>query len=132
MSIQEQAATPSNRVEQFKAEIGDMKLRDPRASRERMLLMVGVVLMVLGVVLAIVAYFQSSGADAAFNSEGPAEQRDAIVIGIVGASLGIVGAALFLRYSMAQFLRFWLARVIYEQKAQTDRIVEGRAPLDLS
>ena len=132
MSIQEQHVTPSNRVDQFKADIAEMKLRDPRASRERMLLVLGVVLMVLGVVLAVVAYFQSHGASAGFNTEGPAEQRDAIVIGIVGASLGIVGAALFLRYSMAQFLRFWLARVIYEQKAQTDRIVESTSRLDLS
>jgi hypothetical protein len=29
----------------------------------------------------------------------------------------------FLRYSLAMFLRFWLARLIYEQQAQTDRIV---------
>ena len=36
----------------------------------------------------------------------------------------IVGGALFLRYSLAAFLRFWLARFIYEQQAQTDRIVE--------
>ncbi len=30
---------------------------------------------------------------------------------------------MFLRYSLAQFLRFWLARLIYEQQTQTDRIV---------
>jgi hypothetical protein len=35
----------------------------------------------------------------------------------------VAGGALFLRYSLATFLRFWLARLIYEQQAQTDRIV---------
>jgi hypothetical protein len=37
--------------------------------------------------------------------------------------LAVVGGALFLRYSLAGFLRFWLARLTYEQKAQTDRVV---------
>jgi hypothetical protein len=36
-----------------------------------------------------------------------------------------VGGAVFLRYSMAQFLRFWLARLSWEQQAQTDRMVEA-------
>ena len=41
--------------------------------------------------------------------------------GLTGA---IIGGALFLRYSLAAFLRFWLARFIYEQQTQTDRIVD--------
>jgi hypothetical protein len=32
---------------------------------------------------------------------------------------------LFLRYSIAGFLRFWLARLSYEQQAQTDRLIES-------
>jgi hypothetical protein len=35
---------------------------------------------------------------------------------------------MFLRYSIAQFLRFWLARFVYEQQAQTDRVVEAIKP----
>jgi hypothetical protein len=37
-------------------------------------------------------------------------------------------AAVFLRYSLAQFLRFWLARLIYEQQAQTDRVLGSARP----
>jgi len=33
-----------------------------------------------------------------------------------GIGLSIAGAALFLRYSLARFLRFWLLRLIYEQQ----------------
>jgi hypothetical protein len=29
---------------------------------------------------------------------------------------------------VAQFLRFWLARLTYEQQAQTDRLVEAIKP----
>ena len=39
--------------------------------------------------------------------------------------LGTFGLALFLRYSVGAFFRFWLARLIYEQKAQTDRLLEN-------
>jgi hypothetical protein len=113
-------------VARFRADIADMKLRDPKAGRERLWMFIGGALMVIGVALAIVAYFQSSGASAAFNTEGPATQRDAIVIALIGVSVSVVGAAIFLRYSLAQFLRFWLARLIYEQQASTDRIVESR------
>jgi hypothetical protein len=106
----------TERVEQFKAEIADMRLRDPSTGRDAQLLRVGVVGMVAGLVITIAAYFGSHG------STGAAQQ-DYIVVALIGVALSVVGAALFLRYSVAQFLRFWLARLIYEQQAQTDRIV---------
>ena len=45
----------------------------------------------------------------------------------------IAGAALFVRYSLARYLRFWLIRMTYESRANTDRIVDaieraGRGP----
>ena len=107
------------RVEQFKAEIADMKLADPATSRDRLLLRAGVALMVVGVVMAPIAYAVSHG------TTNPLQQRDALVLVVVGLVLAVVGAALFLRYSIAQFLRFWMARLSWEQKAQTDRMVDA-------
>ncbi|HEX5096120.1 MAG TPA: hypothetical protein VFX21_08910 [Acidimicrobiia bacterium] len=115
----------TDRVARFKSDVAEMRLSDPRASRDRIWGIIGGVLMALGIGLAVAAYFQSSGASAAFNTEGPATQRDAIVIALIGVSVTVVGAALFLRFTFAQFLRFWLARLIYEQQAQTDRVVEA-------
>jgi hypothetical protein len=111
-----------DRVEQFKAEIADMKLRDPATSRDRIWLGVGVALMVLGVVLAAISYPMSHG------TTNPLEQTDAVTLGLTGIASAVVGAALFLRFSIASFLRFWLARVIYEQKAQTDRLLDAASP----
>ncbi len=37
----------------------------------------------------------------------------------------IAGAALFVRYSMTRYMRFWLLRMVYEERAQTDRTVEA-------
>ena len=107
------------RVEQFTTEIADMKLPDTSSSRDRTLLRVGVALMAGGVVTGIVAYVIGHG------TTNPLQQRDAIVIAIIGLTVALVGAALFLRYSIAQFLRFWLARLSYEQQSHTDRVVEA-------
>jgi hypothetical protein len=77
--------------------------------------------MVAGVALTIVA------AIVAYSDEGasaPLTQRDWIIRALIGVAITIVGAAVFLRYSMAQFLRFWLARLSYEQHRQTDRLIE--------
>lgn len=96
------------RVEQFTAEIADMKLPDTAASRDRALLRVGVALMAAGVGIGVVAYVIGHG------TTNPLQQRDAIVLALIGLTVAVVGAAVFLRYSLAQFLRFWLARLSWE------------------
>jgi hypothetical protein len=108
----------SDRVQEFKQEIADMKVRDPSTGRDRVWLRTGIALMVIGVAVAIFAYFMSHG------TSNPLEQNDALTIGIAGLAVAVVGSAVFLRYSLAGFLRFWLARFVYEQQAQTDRVVE--------
>lgn len=107
------------RVEQFTSEIADMKLPDTASSRDRTLLRVGVGLMVAGVVIDVIAYVLGHG------TTNPLQQRDAIVIALIGLTVAVVGSALFLRYSIAQFLRFWLARLSYEQQSHTDRVVDA-------
>jgi uncharacterized membrane protein YidH (DUF202 family) len=112
-----------DRVEQFQKEIADMKLRDPATSRDRMWLAAGIALMVVGIALAAIAYPMSHG------TTNPLQQSDAITLALAGIAAAVVGGALFLRFSIAMFLRFWLARVIYEQKAQTDRLLAAADPV---
>ena len=45
--------------------------------------------------------------------------------GLVGLGLAVMGVGLFLRFSLARVLRFWLARMVAEQQLQTDRVVEA-------
>jgi hypothetical protein len=78
--------------------------------------------MIIGVIVAIVGYAQSHTTTNALG------QRDDIIIALIGVAVTVVGSALFLRGSIAGFLRFWLARLIYEQKAQTDRVVDKLNP----
>jgi hypothetical protein len=106
-----------DRVEQFKSEISQMGVADPATGRDRMLLILGAVLLIAGPVVCVAGYLSSH------STSSPLAQNDATVTAIIGLSLTIAGGALFVRYSVAQFLRFWLARLSYEQQAQTDRLI---------
>ena len=114
-----------DRVEQFKNEIAEMGLRDPATGRERALVRLGALLLVAGPVITLIAYIQdtsSSGSGVAL------QQGDDQIVALIGVAVAILGLGLFLRYSIANFLRFWLARLSYEQQAQTDRLIATLAP----
>ena len=106
------------RVEQFKHDIAEMQVKDPAAGRDRLALRGGFALMIIGIIVTIVAYAQSH------NTSNPLAQNDALIIALIGVAATVMGAALFLKGSLSTFFRFWLARLIYEQKAQTDRIID--------
>lgn len=108
------------RIEQFKDEIAAMNIRAPQAENERWLLIGGVVLMVLGIVFIVGGYWGASGSSTILDSIS-----FLISGGVLGLGLVVVGAALFLRYSMTRYLRYWLVRMIYEDQANTDRTVSA-------
>jgi hypothetical protein len=109
----------TERIHEFKAEVAEMRLRDPSTRVDRLLLRLGIVGMVGGIAVAAVAWFMSHG------TTNPLQQRDAIVQAIIGLVLAVVGAALFVKAALAGFLRFWMARLCYEQQAQADRLAEA-------
>jgi hypothetical protein len=107
MTADNQHAT---RSEVFREQIAEMKIPAPSVGRDRALARVGLLLAVVGVVLGIVGYFVSH------NTNNPLTQNDAVTIGLLGIACTIVGSAVFLRYSLSQFLRLWLIRLIHEQR----------------
>jgi hypothetical protein len=119
----------TERVEQFKKEVAGMGIKDPALARDRMLLRLGVAGMIIGVLVTILAYVADRGISAT-NTNNLLEQGDYQIIALIGIAVTVAGAAVFLRYSIAQFLRFWLARLIYEQQAATDRTVDAIAGND--
>ncbi|OAA19675.1 hypothetical protein UG55_108729 [Frankia sp. EI5c] len=110
--------TTDSRADRFVRELGELKIPDPAAGRPRFWVRLGVVLMVVGGVLAITAYATSHG------TRDPLVQRDAITLGLGGITAAVVGAALFLRYSLTGFLRFWMARQSFDLALLGDRLVE--------
>ena len=103
----------TERVQEFKAQIASMGSDEPAPGRERRLLVLSIALMLGGLAVGLLGYAPWR------SSVDQTDQLDAIVIAILGLGITIIGAALFVRCSLTQFLRFWLARVLYEQ--QRDR-----------
>ncbi|MET7769310.1 hypothetical protein [Nocardia sp. NPDC005366] len=105
------------RADRFVQELNALKIPDPAAGRSGLWLRTGVTLMVVGLVVAVLAYFMSHG------TTDPLAQRDAITLALGGVAATVVGSALFLRYSLTNFLRFWLARQSYDLDALGNRVV---------
>jgi hypothetical protein len=105
------------RIEQFKADVAEMRIHDPSSSRDQLVARAALAGMAIGVILPIIGYALSHGTTNAL------QQRDAIVLSLIGVSVAIASSALYLRAALAGFLRFWLLRDIHERRAQTDRLV---------
>lgn len=106
----------ADRIETFKADIEDMKLKSS-SQKERGLQILAVLLMVGGVITSFSAYFSST------HQDDFRDQNELIILAVASLGLILIGAVMFVRYSMAKFLRFWLLRQFYEGQDHIDRIV---------
>ena len=109
-------------VEELHGQVDAMRLRDPATGLDRLLVRLGVAGLVAGPGFGVAARFISHG------TRNPLQQRDAIVVALLGLTVAVVGGALFVKGAVAGFLRFWMARLCYEQQAQADRIAASLAP----
>jgi len=107
------------RADRFIRELAELKIPDPAAGHPRLWQRLGAVLMVLGPVLGVTAYLVSHRTTSAL------VQGDAVTIGLGAATVTIAGSALFLRYSLTGFLRFWMARQSHELAVLADRLDRG-------
>ena len=109
------------RIDQFRSEVDGLKLKGSSGQGEQRLLVIGIVLTVIGVALAVLGAVQVGA-----SGGSPADQRAYMAQGsFLGLALIIAGVALFVRYSLARYLRFWLIRLTYESRANTDRVVDA-------
>jgi hypothetical protein len=108
----------NDRAEQFKADIAEMKLKTGRTGAERLLQLLGAALMVAGIAIALGAYSASLNVTATPGTNVDLlDSNSYIALAIAGVAISVTGGFLFLRYSLARFLRFWLLRQAYEQRA---------------
>jgi hypothetical protein len=106
----------NDRIERLKSDAAELNV-GKGAGRDGLYQTLGAVAMGVGVVMAFVAYQLSLGKD---------DQRDIQslqILALAMLALAVVGGAVFLRYSMARFLRFWLLRQLYEGQAHIDQVV---------
>jgi hypothetical protein len=106
----------SPRLQQFQSEVEQLKVNGGQANPERTWSIVGGLLMVAGLVVIIIAYSQTH------SSKLPGDWADYNVLSNLGLALVIIGAVLFLVMNLRRYLRYWLIRLIYEQREAADRI----------
>jgi hypothetical protein len=105
------------RIEQFRTEIAEMRIKDPAAPRDPVLARLAAVGLVVGLLLPVIAYVMAHG------TTNPLQQRDAIILAAFGVAVTVASGVVYLKASMLNFLRFWLLRDLHERRAQTDRLL---------
>jgi hypothetical protein len=108
-----------SRADRFARELADLKISDPSAGHPRLWQRLGAALMVAGIVLGVLAYLISQHTGDSLTAS------TAITVSLGGVTLGVVGAAIFLRYSLTGFLRFWMARQSFELNMLAERAFAG-------
>ena len=117
--------TTTSAADRLEAGVDGLHVPEPSADTEALLLKLGFALPVVGVILILAAYWNASG------SKYVADQIPMLISGgILGIGLVVLGLGLFIRFSLARLLRFWMARLVVEQQAQTDRIVEALSSIE--
>ena len=111
---------PPDRLDEFHAELARLRVKSTGRDDEQRLLFFGIVLMPIGLVVILIGYFGASG-----TTDFSAQVPYLLSGGILGLGLTIVGATLFLRYSLGRYLRFWLLRLIFEEHTTADRQVDA-------
>ena len=84
----------SPRLQQFQAEVDQLRVTGGRANPERTGMIIGAVLIVVGLVLGIYAYVGLS-----HPTTNPLQQGDATVVGLLGVSCAVIGTGLFVVFS---------------------------------
>jgi hypothetical protein len=119
-----------NRIEQFKQEVADLKVKTSGGSSESTSGIVGLVLMVVSVILGVGSYIQSTNESVGKGTTNEIllaqmNQNQEIILAGLAIVLALIGAALFLRVALVKFWRFWMLRNLYENQAHLDELVKS-------
>lgn len=109
---------PSARLREFQTEVDSLKVAGGRANPERLWLKLGVAAWVLAIVIEVYAWASSH------SSEDALEQRDFIIISIAGLAVALIGTGLFVTFTLTRYFRYWLIRLIYQDRESTDRLLD--------
>jgi hypothetical protein len=84
------------------------------------------VVVILAVLATIAGFIVTAiGITGVRNAGDQLEQGDSMSTTILGVGIAIVGVVVWARCSLSRYLRYWLVRDLYEQRASTDRIVDA-------
>ncbi len=98
---------------------GDLGVKGGGAGPERWMVLAGLLATIVGLVLVVVGLVGVQG------SESDLAQGDNLAMMWLGLGVSIVGVVLWARFSFSRYLRYWLVRQVFEQRANTGRIVDA-------
>ena len=107
------------RLAQFEAEVAKLKVTGGGANPERLGAQWGIGITVVGFVVGIIAWFSakdSSDVNTILRSQ---------IVAVIGVGLAIVGIVIWARNSLTRYLRYWIVRLVYEQREQTEQLVQA-------
>ena len=107
------------RLSQFQHEVGELKVSGGGANPERQGGRWGIALMIVAAVGGVLSWY------AAYNAGRFEEIQRMIILGGLFVGLGIVGAVIWVRNSLTRYLRYWIIRLVYEQREQTDQLIRA-------
>ena len=103
-----------NRLNDFKDAVNSLNVKSGAPDRDKLYQRLGAIFMLSGIVLAFVAYFVAGAQNSGDLAVDNIEHNEHIILAICGISITIVGAAMFIKFGIMRFMRFWLIRKIYE------------------
>jgi hypothetical protein len=109
----------STRLAQFEAEVAKLKVTGGGANPERLGAQWGIGLTVVGFVVGIIAWFSakdSSDVNTILRSQ---------IVAVIGVGVAIIGIVIWARNSLTRYLRYWIIRLVYEQREQTELLVKA-------
>jgi hypothetical protein len=109
----------SERLAQFQDEVAKLKVTGGGANPERLGAQWGIGLTIVGFVVAIIAYWS------ALDSKNTNTQLRSQIIAIIGVGIALVGIVIWVRNSITRYLRYWIIRLVYEQREQTDALIKA-------
>jgi hypothetical protein len=112
------STTPSSpRLQEFQSEVDKLKVTGGRANPERAWLILSVIGMLTGAVIALVGWIATQG------TESNLDFASYNAMGNFGIALTVASTGVFIVMSLRRYFRYWLVRLIFEQREQADRML---------
>jgi hypothetical protein len=109
----------SSRLAQFEAEVAKLKVTGGGANPERLGSRWGIGLTILGFVIAIISWWS------ALDGKDALSVLRAEIFAIIGVGISIVGIVIWVRNSLTRYMRYWIIRLVYEQREQTEQLIQA-------
>jgi hypothetical protein len=106
-------------MREFQSEVDALKVGGGRANPERTWLKVGTIGLVVAIVIEVIAYFGSHG------TTDPLAQRDYIIVALLGLTIAVAATGLFVTFTLTRYFRYWLIRLIYQDRESSDRLIDA-------